>query len=481
MKKNQETTSPNSAETPIDTNQDALTKKSEAKLKRKKDKEIKRYESLPIESKIDLIAREQRQSADWVQLDNAALIFPASETIDRMNMFRLSVVLKDKVDPLALQRAVNMIVPRFPTIATSVKRGLFWCYLEPSNTPIVVREQREFPCRKLALDSRNSLFRVTYFNYEISVEFFHVASDANGGIVFLNTLLDAYFEVLGYETVDRTNTLSYRDKPNEEEMVDAYQQYHDGVTPKKTKDVKSYVLKGNRLDSNMLILTKGVCNSDDLRRVAKSRGMSVGELLSSCITYAIEQEREFCLGDKKHPVVVSVPVDMRRIFPSKTLRNFAVLFRIYSDGLRSFDETCELVKKAYVEGVKEDYLQGYVNFNVASQNNPLIRYLPLPIKMLGMRVALNMYDNNVSTTTISNLGIIKAPEDYKDRILRYEFSLGAKKTELSNLAIATFNGTTVMTFSRVIDSALVEKYFFRHLSALGVDVVIETNYQGDLI
>ena len=172
---------------------------------------------------------------------------------------------------------------------------------------------------------------------------------------------------------------------------------------------------------------------------------------------------------------------MRRIFSSKTLRNFAVLFRIYSDGLKSFDETCELVKKAYVEGVKEDYLQGYVNFNVASQNNPLIRYLPLPIKMLGMRVALNMYDNNVSTTTISNLGIIKAPEDYKDRILRYEFSLGAKKTELSNLAIATFNGTTVMTFSRVIDSALVEKYFFRQLSALGVDVVIETNYQGDLI
>lgn len=105
-------------------------------------------EDFKLKKRITEAAREQFTDAEWVKLDNAALIFPSTTRADKNNLFRVSVLLKEKVEPLILQKALNFLVPRFPAVTSAVKRGFFWYYLEPSTHPLTVEKDVDFPVQK---------------------------------------------------------------------------------------------------------------------------------------------------------------------------------------------------------------------------------------------------------------------------------------------------------------------------------------------
>ena len=65
-------------------------------------------------------------SKNWMRLDNAALIFPAIRHRRWVNAFRVSATLTEAVDPAVLQRAVEELAPRFPTMYVRLRTGVFW-------------------------------------------------------------------------------------------------------------------------------------------------------------------------------------------------------------------------------------------------------------------------------------------------------------------------------------------------------------------
>lgn len=428
-----------------------------------------------LERELKKLAEEQHLVSDGIKLDNAALIFPASESADMMNMFRITALLKEDVQPLVLQKALNLLVPRVPSMTSAVKRGLFWFYLEPSNKPLLIHQQREFPCRKIPLDSRHALVRVTYYGREISAEFFHAATDGNGGITFLNSLLYAYFRLLGYPVECGINCLNYLDRPRPEELVDSYHQFADGVTRKSMKEIRAYHMSGKRLPPTMLLYTKGIMSGRELNAIAKSRELTVTELCTACLLYAVERDRAFFLRKGNRPSIVAVPVNLRKYYQTQTLRNFVALMPVENRGLTDFDELCGVVREQLREQNTREFFEGYVNFNIGAQKNPFVKFLPLPLKVLAMKVALNMFSNNVTTTTFSNLGQAPVPESFGEHLCRYEFTLGPQKKALTTLTAVTFNDNAVFTFTRVIEECNVERYFFRKLSELGAHVALETN------
>ena len=433
--------------------------------------------AVPLKDTLRSIAATQRQSGGFLNLDNAALIFPASETADLLNMFRLSVVLREPVDPIALQYAVNDIVPRFPTFVSAVKRGLFWFYLEPSSKPLVVEEQTKFPCRKIPLDTRHAMVRVTYFSHEISVEFFHVASDGNGGIVFLNSLVAAYLKRRGVEIRDKTNYLNHLDLPEPEEMADSFRRFCDLDAPdKREKDCRAYVVPGRRLPPSALILTKGTMSGSELNRAAKARGLTVTQLLVAALIYAVERDRDNRAIEAGRPVVVNVPANLRKLFPSATLRNFVSIMPIVSDGSDDFAAVCARVKAEFDAKNNEAYFRGLVNYNIRAERNPVLKFAPLPLKMLALRLALKMKSDAVTSTLLSNLGRVEAPAEFAGYVARYEFSLSAQSYSVVAAACATYNDRAVITFSRTIEESVIEKLFFRKLAEEGIAVAVETNH-----
>ena len=66
----------------------------------------------------------------WFKLDNAGKVFPGQSTSKWSNIFRMSVILKEKIDPELLARAVEMVMPRFPCFDVRLRKGMFCYYFE---------------------------------------------------------------------------------------------------------------------------------------------------------------------------------------------------------------------------------------------------------------------------------------------------------------------------------------------------------------
>ena len=67
------------------------------------------------------------------KLDNAAKLFVSIKNKKNMPIFRLSVVLKEEVNPEILQKSLDTTIKRFPTFALIIKKGLFWNYFEENH------------------------------------------------------------------------------------------------------------------------------------------------------------------------------------------------------------------------------------------------------------------------------------------------------------------------------------------------------------
>lgn len=70
----------------------------------------------------------------WMPLDNSAKIYPAVMSRDWAAVFRVSVTLKEPIQPEILQQALEDTVVRIPSFSLSLHRGAFWYYLDTNGT-----------------------------------------------------------------------------------------------------------------------------------------------------------------------------------------------------------------------------------------------------------------------------------------------------------------------------------------------------------
>ena len=126
-----------------------------------------------------------KKSADWRRLDNAAKIFPCTSTKADTKVFRFSCELTEPVDQPTLQLALERALEVFPGYRCSLRRGMFWYYLEDSTEQPIVREEYRPPCSALyEKGSRGLLFEVTYFRRRINFEVYHALTDGTGRCSF---------------------------------------------------------------------------------------------------------------------------------------------------------------------------------------------------------------------------------------------------------------------------------------------------------
>ncbi|MBQ8433213.1 MAG: hypothetical protein IJX23_00195, partial [Clostridia bacterium] len=134
--------------------------REQAKQKRSDDAFAKLSPDEQLELKLESIAQLQQYNKKWYKLDNAALMYPMVSRGESPAVFRMAVQLKEKVNPVALQYALNDVYPRFPTICGTVVWGWFWPFVDKPATPIVVKKQTKVPGRPIAVDNRRSQIRV---------------------------------------------------------------------------------------------------------------------------------------------------------------------------------------------------------------------------------------------------------------------------------------------------------------------------------
>lgn len=150
---------------------------------------------------------KRKEGLEWRKLDNYAKLFPLASTKKYKTVFRISVVLKDKIDKEILEKAVNTSLNKFRFFKVRMRKGIFWYYFENNFKNPIIEEENDYPCRFIDLPLNNDyLFKVTYFDCKINLDIFHCLTDGNSATHFLKEITYNYIEMKYLNNVSTTLT-----------------------------------------------------------------------------------------------------------------------------------------------------------------------------------------------------------------------------------------------------------------------------------
>ena len=108
------------------------------------------------------MSEKKEESLYWRRLDNSAKIFPISAGKKYSTVFRLSVLLKEKVNKEILEKAVIQTLNNYNTFRVKMKAGFFWYYLEYNPKEPIIEEEKDYPCKYIDPKTNNGyLFKIT--------------------------------------------------------------------------------------------------------------------------------------------------------------------------------------------------------------------------------------------------------------------------------------------------------------------------------
>lgn len=412
----------------------------------------------------------------WLKLDNAAKIYPAIKDNELTSVFRIGVKLKSRVKIKAFLEAIKALEDRFPYYKVKLKAGFFWYYLEPEQTtPIPLKPDGGMPCR--AFGKNELMFRVLAKDYLISVEFSHILTDGTGAFEFLKTLLLTY---LGKCSIPVKTAIPYL-KPDEklsaEEYEDAYNRYFQKNDAKPLKIPRAFHVPFQLRPVPRFSYLAAEISMEGIIKKSKEYEVSLTEYLTAVYLHALqqvfEQQTNFRKRGSKKIARVEVPVNLRRLFPSRTMRNFS-LYVIPGIDMRlghySFDEIIKVVFHQMQLETDKKLISKMLSRNVSGEKNKLVRGLPLFIKSFFLSKLYKTGTGQYSGV-VTNLGRIDLGEEINNRIDKFIFiPPPPSKTLKINAGVVGFNRSLVITFGNITVSRELERHFFSFLVSQGIPV-----------
>jgi len=429
------------------------------------------------------MARTLFQSAEgrYYMLDNAAIIMPAISDLVATSLFRIAVVLDEPVRLPFLQRALSNIAPRFPYFLVELRRGFFWYYFQPSRRPPAVLADLGSPCQGFdPRRSRSHLFRVRARGRRIACEFSHILADGYGGLIFAKTLLAEYYRLIGVPSEPAPDVFAPDSEPNPHEWEDAYHRYFRENWPHPDPLPRAFRPPGPALPLGQYRVLTGILDLEAARQEAKARDATVTELLTAALMYAYQGIWESlpvrARRRKECRAAVEIPVNMRRFYPSRTLRNFT-LFILPTVDLRlgpyTFEELVRIVHHRVALENEEREIARQISRNAGGGRKLLVRLVPLVLKNFFARLLYDSLGEGLISGLLTNLGAMTLPAPLDRKVERFEFVPAPSRSLKTNAAVCSWKGELHVTFGSRARSREVERRFFTVLASINLRARIE--------
>ena len=411
----------------------------------------------------------------WRRLDNSAKIFPISTGKKYSTVFRLSAVLKEKINPEILEEAVKQALEKYKSFKVRMKQGLFWNYLEDNAKQPIIEEEQDYPCKYIESKRNNNyLFKVTYFENKVNIDIFHSLTDGNSGTTFFKEIIYTYLE-LAYADVFADEERKV--KKIEYNTEDSYMKNYDKKAKSNASGKKAYILKGSKIPLGAISAIHEIIDLDDLKRVSKKEEVTITQYLTAVLLYSIYQEN-YIKAKGKRPIKVCIPVNLKKYFPSKTMSNFfsyiTVEAEMKKENIDTFDKILNFVKEDFSKRLTQEEIIRTMSANVKIGNNPFIRPIPLIIKKAIVRLSY-IEIRKYTTTTFSNIGRIGIIGKYKDYIDYFLMLIAPEPVEKIKCSSCTFENKMAFTFTSILNDYCIQRRFYEFLKEKGIKIEIESN------
>ncbi|MEG1523668.1 MAG: hypothetical protein RR224_02395 [Clostridia bacterium] len=407
---------------------------------------------------------------EWYRLDNAAKVYPLSMTHTAIKMYRVSAYLKEPVIPCVLQVALLTTLRRFPRFSTTIKRGVFWHYLDAARVHYTVRQEHMMPCTPIDVCRNHSLtFRVQYFNQRISFEAFHVLSDGTGALIFLKTLVAQYLKLLGISVPPNPEIFDLTEVPTEQEWRNDFTIVDQTKAKKDLSEKLALQVRGRRTTLQPARITHYFFSVKELLQIARSHETTITVLVLRTMLLSAKAT----IHRKRGRINIDVPVNMRKFYASSTLNNFS-MYGVLSFRMAEITEDdtmlTRITEKLAIQTSK-DAMDKKVSWINSFVNQPLIRFLPLYIKSLISRISFKLFGEKTVTATLSNLGVVKC--DFAGNVEQFDFILGPTSINIVGCAMGSYEDHMTFTITSSIKEPSFEQAMLEQFQKLGLAIRVE--------
>lgn len=413
----------------------------------------------------------------WYPLDNAAQIFPLVSKKRDTNSFRFSAVLKEEVDPILLKEALKETLHRFPTFSVRLKKGVFWYYLEQNDKDVIIREENPYFCESNDYTLQNDyLFNLSYYQKRIVIEIFHGLSDGNGGIEFFKSILYNYLILKNIDIKNSGEVLTEDVEELIDESQDSFKFNYQNKTKASGKEENAYKIEGKVHNHKWVDCIQAIMDTNSLREVSKQYSCTITQFISAILLYNIYHQ--FYIYDNSNkPIRLFIPVNVRKYFSSKTLRNFALFIRTSSkfQGDISLEAVIKHVQETFEEELSKERMLSRIKTNIKLEKNIFVRFMILPLKTLIVRSVYKIIGTGANTLSFSNIGKVELPQEMNEHIDRIDFANGASNDAKINATLISYNNKSILTFSSVLIERQLQFSVINMLQKLGVKLVVTTN------
>lgn len=417
------------------------------------------------------------KSFEWLPLDNAGKIFPGQNSKKWSNVFRMSVQLKQDIEPDILREALSKTLDRIPSFKVRIRNGFFANYFERNDMECPVRPDIKNFCYRIDFRENNGyLFRVFYHKSRISIDVYHALCDGYGASVFLCTLAGEYLRLKGCEISHSLSVMDVNEKAEKEEYEDPYERYATSKETCKLLETPAYHKKGTKLPLHLSNYTTVLMSFSELHALSKSYGVTVTELLAA-VLMDIHYRKQLSEGRMKKDVSVQIPVNLRKAFPTVSLRNFVICLSVKISprkGEYTFEEIVRTVSEQLKAANNKSFLHAYITQTVNLQTK-LLRFVPLIIKNTAVKVSFAFGAEFSTTALLSNLGPVAVPEDMKEYVESFSFFTGPGLVNGCRCGVASVGDRLAFTFSNRYEESDIEREFIKRLTDMGITVTAETN------
>jgi len=206
-----------------------------------------------------------------------------------------------------------------------------------------------------------------------------------------------------------------------------------------------------------------------LKAAAARCGTTVTVYLLAQLFLAIRAATDELQGE----ISIQVPVNMRKFYPSRTVRNFSMYCGIRLP-VKEIEEAKSLIAPILNQLEQKASKESMSRMLTATVRLVgMLRCIPLVIKQPVAKLVYGFLGDKIFTMTFSNLGVVQLPEALAGEIDGMDFLLGAGSTNRVSCSMVTINDSACLSMTKMTVDPSFEEKLYSLLQADGIAVEAE--------